>query len=65
MYIGERNKSIELQNLALKVKLSNKMIESRHSQYIKTKSVKVPSDLKLKTAISRFVFHIFHVNKLQ
>ena len=64
-YIGERNKSIKLQKLALKVKLSHKMNESRHNQYIKTESVKVPSDLKLKTAISRFVFQIFHVNKLR
>ena len=41
------------------------MNESRHNQYIKTKSVKGPSDLKLKTAISRFVFQIFPVNKLR
>ena len=58
-------KSIELQKLAWKVKLSHKMNESRQNQYIKTKSVKVPSDLKLKTAISRFVFQIFPVNKLR
>ena len=64
-YIGEGNKSIELQKLAWKVKLSHKMNESRHNQYIKTKSVKVPSDLKLKTALSRFVFQIFPVNKLR
>ena len=64
-YIGEGNKSIELLNLAWKVKLSPKMNESRHNQYIKTKSVKVPSDWKLKTAISRFVFQLFHVNKLR
>ena len=51
--------------LAWKVKLSHKMNESQHNQYIKTKSVKVPSDLKLKTAISRFVFQIFPVNKLR
>ena len=37
------------------------MNESRHNKYIKTKSVKVPSDLKLKTAISRFVFQTFPV----
>ena len=55
-YIGERKKSIKLQKLAWKVKLSHKMNESRH---------KVPSDLKLKTAISRFVFQIFRVNKLR
>ena len=40
-YIGEGNKSIELQKLAWKVKLSHKMNESRHNQFIKTKSVKV------------------------
>ena len=50
---------------AWKVKLSHKMNESPHNQYIKTKSVKAPSDLKLKTAISRFVFQIFPVNKLR
>ena len=59
MCIGEGNKSIELQKLALKVKLSHKMNESRHNQTIKTKSVTVPSDLKLKTAISRVVFQYF------
>ena len=31
-YIGEENKSIELQKLAWKVKLSLKMNESRHNQ---------------------------------
>ena len=62
-YIGEGNKSIGLQKLAWKGKLSHKMNESRHNQYIKNKSVKVPSDLKLKTAKSRFVFQIFPVNK--
>ena len=41
------------------------MNESRHNQYIKTKSVKVPADLKLKTAMSRAVFQIFRVNKLR
>ena len=41
------------------------MNESRHNKYIKTISVKVPSDLKLKTAISRFVFQIFPVHKLR
>ena len=41
------------------------MNQSRHNQYIKTKSVKVPSDLKLKTALSRFVFQICPVNKLR
>ena len=65
VYIGEGSKSIELQKLAWKEKLSHKMNESRHKQYIKTKSVKVPSDLKLKTAISHFLFQIFPVHKLQ
>ena len=32
------------------------MNKSQHNQDIKTESVKVPSDLKLKTAISRFCF---------
>ena len=36
-YIGEENKSIELQKLAWKVKLSHKMNESQHNQCIKTK----------------------------
>ena len=45
-YIGEENKSIELQKLAWKVKLSHKMNESRHNQYIKTKSVKLPFNTK-------------------
>ena len=62
-YIGEGNKSIELQKLAWKVKLSHKMNESRHNTL--KPSVKVPSDLKLKTALSRFVFQIFPVNKLR
>ena len=53
---------IELQNLAWKVKLSHKMNESRHNQYIKPKVLSYY--LKLKTAISHFVFQIFHVNKL-
>ena len=59
-YIGEGNKSIELQKLARKVKLSHKMNESRRNKYIKT-IIKVPSDLKLETATSRFVFQIFPV----
>ena len=41
------------------------MNESGHNKYIETKSVKVPSDLKVKTAISRFVFQMFPVNKLR
>ena len=41
------------------------MNESRHNEDIKTKSVKVPSDLKLKTALSHFVFQIFPGNKLR
>ena len=45
---------IELQNLAWKVKLSHKMNESRHNQYIKPKVLSY--HLKLKTAISHFVF---------
>ena len=40
------------------------MNESPHNKYIKTISVKVPSDLKLETATSRFVFQLFPVNKL-
>ena len=58
-YIGEGNKSIELQKLAWKVKLSHKMNESRHNQYIKTKSDKVPSDLKLKTEYLVLFFKYF------
>ena len=61
-YIGEGNKSIELKKLAWKLKVSHKMNESRHNQYIKPKVLSY--HLKLKTAISRFVFQIFHVNKL-
>ena len=34
------------------------MNESGHNKYIETKSVKVSSDLKVKTAISRFVSNI-------
>ena len=45
-YIGEENRSIELQKLAWKVKLSHKMNESRHNQYVKTKSVKLPFKTK-------------------
>ena len=45
-----------------KVKLSPKMNESRHNQYIKPKVLSY--HLILKTAISHFVFQIFHVNKL-
>ena len=45
-YIGEENKSIELQKLAWKVKLSQKMNESRHNQYIKTNSAKLPFKTK-------------------
>ena len=46
-YIGEGNKSMELQKLAWKlVKLSHKMNEYRHNQYIKTKSVKLPFKTK-------------------
>ena len=41
------------------------MNESRHNDYIKTISVKVPSDLKLETATSRFVFQIFPINKFR
>ena len=53
--------------VGVKSKLSHKMNESRHNQYVKTKSVKVPSDLKLKTEISLFVFQmkLFPVNKLR
>ena len=45
-YIGKENKTIELQKLGWKVKLSHKMNESRHNQYIKTKSVKLPFKTK-------------------
>ena len=51
--------------VGVKSKMSHKMKESQHNQYIKTKCVKVLSDLKLKTAISRFVFQILPVNKLR
>ena len=54
-YISERNKSIELQKLACKVKLSHKMNESRNNQYIKTKSVKLP----FKTRNSNISFCFF------
>ena len=48
--------------MAWKVKLSHKMNESRHNQYIKTKSVKLP--FKTKNSNISFCFQIFHVNKL-
>ena len=51
--------------VGVKSKIVTQNERSRHNQYIKTKSVKVLSDLKLKTALSRFVFQIFPVNKLR
>ena len=51
---GKGNKSIELQKLVWKVKLSHKMNESQHNQYIKTKTVKLP--LKTKNSNISFCF---------
>ena len=55
---GKQKYRITKVGVKSKILTQNERI-SRHNQYIKTKSVKVPSDLKLKTALSRFVFKYF------
>ena len=46
-YIGEENKSIKLQKLAWKVKLSHKMNESRHNQTLNPKVLSYHLKLKI------------------